>query len=73
MTFGVMNIGDNFQRDMDIEFVGEKDKFVVIYLDDINVFSKFNEEHLQHLQHIFKKFRKYGFSLNPKKSQFYLR
>ena len=39
MPFGLMNDGATFQRAMDIAFVGEKDKFVVIYLDDIIVFS----------------------------------
>jgi hypothetical protein len=33
-----MNPGTSFQREMDIAFVGEKDKFVLIYLDDITVF-----------------------------------
>ena len=32
--------GGTFQRAMDIAFIGEKDKFVVIYLDDILVFRK---------------------------------
>jgi hypothetical protein len=40
MPFGLMNAGATFQRTMDIAFIGEKDKFVVIYLDDIIVFSK---------------------------------
>ena len=39
MLFGLMDTGATFQRAMDIAFVGEKDKFVVIYLDDITVFS----------------------------------
>ena len=39
IPFGLMNAGENFQRPMDIAFVGEKDRFVVIYLDDITVFS----------------------------------
>jgi hypothetical protein len=46
------------------------DKFMVIYLDDITIFSKFDEEHLQHLEQVFKKCRRYGISLNPKKSHF---
>ena len=33
-----MNAGATFQRTMDIAFVGEKDKFVIIYLDDITVY-----------------------------------
>jgi hypothetical protein len=36
--FGLMNVGETFQRVMDIAFVGENDKFVVIYLDDLIVF-----------------------------------
>jgi hypothetical protein len=38
-----MNVGGNFQRAMDITFIGEKDKFIVIYLDDITIFSKYDE------------------------------
>jgi hypothetical protein len=70
IPFGLMNAGATFQRAMDIAFVGEKDKFMVIYLDDITIFSKYDDEHLQHLEHIFQKCRRYGISLNPKKSHF---
>jgi hypothetical protein len=34
-----MNAGTTFQRAMDIAFADEKDKFIVIYLDDITVYS----------------------------------
>ena len=40
IPFGLMNAGETFQRAMDIAFVGERDKFVVIYLDDITDFSQ---------------------------------
>src|SRR3984957_16573857 len=33
MPFELMNAGATFQRAMDIAFIGEKDQFVVIYLD----------------------------------------
>jgi hypothetical protein len=55
---------------MDISFSEEKGKFVVIYLDDITVFSKSDPDHLQHLKRVFLKCRKFGISLNPKKSHF---
>jgi hypothetical protein len=55
---------------MDIAFIGEKDKFVVIYLDDIIVFSKSDRQHCEHLKSVFLKCRKFGLSLNPKKSMF---
>ena len=50
--------------------MGEKDKFMVIYLDEITIFSKSDDEHLQHLEHIFQKCKRYGISLNPQKSHF---
>ena len=65
-----MNAGATFQRAMDIAFLEEKDKFVVIYLDDITVYSKTDEKHLQHLERVFLKCIKFGISLNPKKSHF---
>jgi hypothetical protein len=70
MPFGLMNVGATFQRAMDIDFVGQKEKFMVLYLDDITIFSKSDEEHLPHLEHVFKKCRRYGISLNPSKSHF---
>jgi hypothetical protein len=70
MSFGLMNAGATFQRAMDITFVGERDKFVVIYLDDLTVFSKSDEDHLIHLKKTFEKCRKFGLSLNPKKYHF---
>jgi hypothetical protein len=55
---------------MDIAFIGEKDKFVVIYLDDITVFSKTDKDHRCHLKKVFWKCWRYGLSLNPKKLLF---
>jgi hypothetical protein len=70
MPFGLMNVGATFQRAMDIAFVGEKDKFVLIYLDDITVYSSSHEEHLKHLKRVFLKCRQFGISLNPKSPNF---
>jgi hypothetical protein len=73
MPFGLMNAGETFQREMDITFVGEKDKFVLIYIDDITVFSGSHEHHLQHSRKTFLKCRRYVISLNLKKSNFVLK
>jgi len=70
MPFGLMNVGATFQREMDIAFVDETRRFIVIYLDDVTIYSKSNEEHLLHLTRVFEKCRKFGISLNPKKSLF---
>ena len=55
---------------MDLAFANEKDVFLFVYLDDLTVFSKSDEEHMYHLKTVFHKCRKYGLSLNPKKSLF---
>jgi hypothetical protein len=55
---------------MDIAFVGERDKFFVIYLDDLTVFSNSDAKHLVHLKQTLEKCRKFGLLLNPKKSHF---
>ena len=60
MPFGLMNAGATFQRVMDIAFSEEKEKYVVIYLDYITMFSKTNPYHLQHLRKVFLKCRKFG-------------
>jgi hypothetical protein len=52
---------------MDIAFIGDKDKFVVIYLDEITIFSKSDKEHCHHLKKFLLKCRRFGLSLNPKK------
>jgi hypothetical protein len=70
MPFDLMNAGTNFQQSMDITFMGERDKFFVIYLNDLTVFSKSDAEHLVHLKQTFEKCRKFGLSLNPKKFHF---
>jgi ribonuclease HI len=73
MPFILMNVGATFHRDMDIAFMGEKDKFFLIYLDDITVYSSSHEEHLKHMKRVFLKSRQFGISLNPKKSHFALK
>jgi hypothetical protein len=70
MPFGLMNARETFQCAMDIAFIGEKDKFVVIYLVDITVFSKSDKEHCCHLRKVILKCRSFGISLNPKKYMF---
>ena len=72
MSFGLMNAGATFQRAMDIAFADERDKFVVIYMDDITVYSMWDKYHIRHLERVFIKCRKYGISLNPRKSNFTL-
>ena len=65
-----MNAGETFQQAMDIDFYNKKDKIFIIYLDEITVFSKSDEEHVAHLLRMSRKCTKFSISLNPKKSFF---
>ena len=46
MPFGLTNAPATFQRLMDRIFYDIKDKYVLVYLDDINVFSNIFEKHI---------------------------
>jgi len=46
MPFGLINAGATFQRAMDIAFKGMLNKTVIIYLNDITVYSKNRNSHL---------------------------
>ena len=70
MPFGLINARATFQREMDITFWGLIGHSVVVYLDDVTIFSKKREDHVFDLKHIFYRCGKYGISLNPKKSIF---
>jgi len=72
MPFELKNAGATFQRAMDISFAKEIHDFLVVYLDDLTLFSKSDQEHLRHLRQMFMTCRKYDISLNPKKSLFSL-
>ena len=72
MPFGLMNAGATFQRAMDIAFAEDKEKFVVIYMDDVIVYSRWAKDHITHLERVFIKCRRYGISLNLRKWNFAL-
>ena len=50
MPFNLINVWATFQRSMDIPFRGLLGKSVVVYLDDVIVFSKKMVEHIVHLK-----------------------
>lgn len=49
LPFGSCNAPATFQRLMDEVLHEFKDKFVVVYLDDITVYSETFNDHMQHL------------------------
>ena len=55
---------------MDLTFRDLKLVCALVYLDDVNVFSKSFGDHLRDLEDVFKRLRDNGLKLKPKKSFF---
>src|SRR5581483_9545078 len=71
MLFGLTNAPATFQQTMNKIFARILEDFVVVYLDDLNVFSRNFNEHLKHLREVFKRLRNAGLKLKAKKYQFF--
>ena len=70
MPFGLCNAPATFQRAMD-NILGDYNwKFAMVYIDDINTFSRTFDEHLEHLQLVFQRIREAGLKLNREKCNF---
>ena len=64
-TFGLKNSGATFQRLMDTIF-GDV-PFVLVYIDDILIFSRNHEEHIEHLRATFRLLHDNGLVCRPDK------
>jgi hypothetical protein len=50
ISFGLTNVPTHFMYLMNSVFMLELDKFVVVFIDDILIYSKSEEEHARHLR-----------------------
>jgi hypothetical protein len=57
MSFGLTNAPSYFMYLMNSVFMTELDKFIVLFIDDILVYSKDEEEHAEHLRIVLQRLR----------------
>ena len=70
MPYGLCNAPATFQRLMQ-NCLGELNlTYALVYLDDVIVYSKTEEDHLRRLQAVFEQFHEHGLKLKPSKCSF---
>jgi hypothetical protein len=73
MSFGLTNAPAHFMYPMNSVLMPELDKFVVVFIDDILIYSKSEEEHAQHLRVILQRLRDHQLYAKFSKCAFWLR
>ena len=70
MPFGLCNAPATFQRLMNQVLRKYLGKFVLVYLDNIIIYSKIFEEHKEHVRLVFEALRAASLMIKPKKCKF---
>jgi hypothetical protein len=73
MSFGLTNAPAYFMYLMNKVFMEFFDKFVMVFIDDILVFSKTKEEHAEHLRLVLQKLREHKLYAKRSKCEFWLK
>ena len=71
--FGLTNAPAYFMNLMNKVFMEFLDKFVVVFIDDILVYSKNEEEHKEHLRLVLEKLREHQLYAKFSKCEFWLK
>ena len=72
MSFGLTNAPAYFMNLMNKVFMDELDKFVIVFIDNILIYSKSVQEHEQHLQVVLEKLRAHKLYAKFSKCEFWL-
>lgn len=73
MLFGLCNAPGAFTTMINSIFHKEMDQYVVVYIDDILIYSKTLEEHVEHVKNVLQKFKDNKIYANGSKSKFALK
>ena len=72
MTFGFKNAPAHFQRSMNLLFADLLDECVLVYMDDILIYSKTASEHRDHVKQVFARLNAKGWHVKQKKCALFL-
>jgi len=72
MSFGLTNAPAHFMYLMNSVFMPELDKFVVVFIDDILIYSKTKKEHAEHLRIVMTRLRDHQLYAKFSKCEFWL-
>jgi hypothetical protein len=72
MSFGLTNAPAYFMYLMNSVFMNELDKFVVVFIDDILIYSKNEAEHVRHLRIVLQRLRDHKLYAKFSKCEFWL-
>jgi hypothetical protein len=73
MSFGLTNALTFFMNLMNSVFMDYLDKFVVVFIDDILIYSQSEEEHASHLRMVLQRLREHQLYANLSKCEFWIR
>jgi hypothetical protein len=72
MSFGLTNAPAYFMYLMNFVFMNELDKFVVVFIDDVLIYSKSKAEHAKHLRIVLQRLRDHKLYAKFSKCEFWL-
>jgi hypothetical protein len=73
MSFGLTNTPAHLMYLMNLVFMRVLDKFVVIFIDDILIYSENEEEHAEHLRIVLSRLREHKLYAKFSKCEFWLK
>ena len=72
MSFGLTNAPAYFMYLMNSVFMPELDKFVVVFIDDILIYSENEEDHAEHLRIVLTRLREHKLYAKYSKCEFWI-
>jgi hypothetical protein len=72
MSFGLPNAPTHFMHLMNSVFMLELDKFAIVFIDDILIYSKSTEEHEEHLRIVLQRLRNHQLYAKFSKCEFWI-